>query len=449
MKNTKMDTAALIRQPVDVFIKQLTYLPFKDVISICSSHPILRERCMEYNNKWRPLIENTFGFLEDYPQKLREIQAQINTTGYNYLVYTQLINLLDPVTQLIIYYRQNDQESFNDPKFSDKERVAALFLLNKPEELEKYGNLAANYLLVLSHDHNLGLINEVLGDMAEFGNIRGVEMMIARGADINHGESFPLYMAAKNRRFEMVKFLIERGAVVDDLNIQENAIKGAVIGGDLRIVKYLVERGANLFPAADNLLPLAIGENNLHLLPYLESQGLVITPGRATEAFITAADRDRLSVLKFLDKLEGIDQQTLSRALARARSIDVFRYLLDKGAQYFPSPYALSNAITGAPPEFLEFLLKNYQWSLSKINQALVFASRFGKLRQVEILLDAGADIHYDRDVALSFAVQENNLPMVKLLVERGANVHADDRIIAIARVNQYQEVYDYLSSLP
>ena len=40
---------------VDIFIKEVTYLPFNDVISVCEANKTLHNYCTnpKYNNKWK------------------------------------------------------------------------------------------------------------------------------------------------------------------------------------------------------------------------------------------------------------------------------------------------------------------------------------------------------------------------------------------------------------
>lgn len=59
--------------------------------------------------------------------------------------------------------------------------------------------------------------------------------------------------------------------------------------------------------------------------------------------------------------------------------------------------------------------------------QALQLASRYGHLAVVRALVEAGENIHANRDYALRWAAQCGHLPVVKYLVSRGAHVHADD----------------------
>jgi ankyrin repeat protein len=62
-----------------------------------------------------------------------------------------------------------------------------------------------------------------------------------------------------------------------------------------------------------------------------------------------------------------------------------------------------------------------------KLNNLLVRASEDGHTETVTLLLDAGADVHAKKDLALCLASEKNHTEIVGLLLDAGANVHADN----------------------
>ena len=119
--------------PVDIFINIIAYLSFNDVINVCQSNSKLYNYSTGYNTRWKALINNMFSFIDNYDDKLEQIKIKIGIDEniYNYLVYTKLLDLLDPISQLMIYHRQGDMVSFDDDKYTKVQKFLSLFLLNK------------------------------------------------------------------------------------------------------------------------------------------------------------------------------------------------------------------------------------------------------------------------------------------------------------------------------
>jgi ubiquitin C-terminal hydrolase len=74
-----MNPDLLSQLPVDAFIHQITYLSFKDVMSLCCVNTTLRGYCsdLKYRNKWKHLIDSTFQNISGY--------QDISTFGTQYI----------------------------------------------------------------------------------------------------------------------------------------------------------------------------------------------------------------------------------------------------------------------------------------------------------------------------------------------------------------------------
>jgi len=57
----------------------------------------------------------------------------------------------------------------------------------------------------------------------------------------------------------------------------------------------------------------------------------------------------------------------------------------------------------------------------------LIEAAKFGEFEVCKLLLENGANVHEDDDLALQWAASNGHLEVCKLLLENGANVHAED----------------------
>ena len=99
---------SLSEQSVDVIMKQITYLPMRDVVSLCQTNKRLYDICTNpnYRSRWVVLIENTYGNLPNYDELVRNKK-------FDYRLYTQIIKKLPTAVQLEIYDKQNDNNSFN------------------------------------------------------------------------------------------------------------------------------------------------------------------------------------------------------------------------------------------------------------------------------------------------------------------------------------------------
>jgi len=277
----------LSQLPVDVFIQQITYLPFKDVVSVCSANQRLRNFCTNpnYRTNWKRLIDNTFqNTVEGYQDKLNQLWNKLGSSKgtYNYLVYTQLVKLLDPVTQGMIYYLQGDMESFN--QLTQRQKFLAMFLLKKPGEMEKhlpheifedmdYFFLRVTELLEGGHKLDQIDLNQMLRVMALEGNRKGIKYLVERGADIHTLNDKALRIASGKGHLDVVKYLVEQGANVHANH--EDALKKASKRGHLDVVKYLVEQGADIHANDDAAVRGASRGGHLDVVKYLIEQGAV------------------------------------------------------------------------------------------------------------------------------------------------------------------------------
>ena len=103
---------------------------------------------------------------------------------------------------------------------------------------------------------NPSLINEVtpfgtwLQMAAAQGNVIMTGFMIECGIDINKcggaSDGGPINSAAANGHLDVVKLLIEKGAVLDTSTAAKNPVIAAIYDGHYDVVKYLVEKGIDI-----------------------------------------------------------------------------------------------------------------------------------------------------------------------------------------------------------
>lgn len=270
-----MDIDHLSRLPVDLFINQITYLPFGKVTSVCSGNKTLHGYCTDprYSIKWERLIDNTFRNVHNYQEKLEQMQNKLGIDHYNYLVYTQLINILDPVTQAMIYYKQNDMESFN--KLTKEQQFLALFLLNK-QEIKNYipdeDDIYSDFIDLMNKSYvSKESLDDMTVRMAANGNIKGVAMLRNLGGDISSYNELALRKAVENGHLDMVKYLIENGLNGNVRHATNSPLVIAAQNGRLDIVKYLTSKYKYDFYLVNEAHVKAMENNYVDVAVFLET----------------------------------------------------------------------------------------------------------------------------------------------------------------------------------
>ncbi len=321
----------LSQLPVDVFIKEITYLPFDDVISVCQTNKTLHNYCTNssYNNKWRQLIDDTFGNIYDYQNKLNQVRNKLNLNDgvYNYLIYTQLVKLLDPVTQLMIYYRQGDTKFFDSSQYNNIQQFLALFLLGEKNEMMKYlpSDTYLPFISMLKGNKiDQNILDIMLLEMVKEGSMKGISVMLSKGANINVTRT--LQRAKYIRYLEVVKYLVDLGAPIHALN---SAMIISSSYGNLPVVKYLTEKGANIHDGNDDALRWASENGHLEVVKYLVERGANV----------------------------HADYDWALRSASREGYLEVVRYLVENGADvHARDDYALRLASQNIHLEVVKYL---------------------------------------------------------------------------------------------
>ena len=355
---------------VDIFFHYLTYLSSSDIISLCSCNRKFYNygTNSRFGVRWKFLIDKTYGDIYDYSSLLSQIQDQVRSdlgsehikTEPNYLVYTQLIDLLDPISQLMIDYRQNDLLSFNDSKFTHNQRFLALCLLNRRYKIEDWlpGSKYSQFIDIMDGKSISSYDFEwMVKKLAKQGNVKGLMWLKERGADLHYDSDAAFISAVENGRLSAVKFLTEQGA---DINLNNGlALHIASKDGDLPIVRFLTEQGADIHIDHDFALGWASDNNRLEVVKYLVEHGTDI---------------------------HEVDDRAL-RWASSCGHLSVVKYLLEQGANIH-----------------------------AQNEHALRWASLRGHLEIVKYLVEQGADIHANDDEALRWAQRSNNEAVVEYL---------------------------------
>jgi ankyrin repeat protein len=149
------------------------------------------------------------------------------------------------------------------------------------------------------------LVSLTIDQAAAKGDLATVKRELQKGEDVNgaHAGTSLLSLATKNGRLDMVKFLVDKGA-----NLNYGSVNGttplmlAATNGHLDVVKFLVDKGADV-NAKDHKggtpLMAAVCEGNLDMVKFLVEKGAEVNArGNDGETPLTLATKQ--DVVEFL-----------------------------------------------------------------------------------------------------------------------------------------------------
>jgi ankyrin repeat protein len=244
-----------------------------------------------------------------------------------------------------------------------------------------------------------------------------------------------LNFAVKLNSVDDVRKLLEKDVNVDN-NALSYALRIASEKGYLKIVKLLLENGANVND--QYALLTAIKNNYLEITKLLIENGADVNANNGA-ALAGASQRGHLEIVKLLlSPTVGADVNA-SKALAVASDLEIVKFLIENGADVNANNgVALDYASRNGNLEIVKFLLENGADVNANNGAALAGASQRGHLEIVKLLLSptVGADVNADNGRALSFAISADKQNIVHFLLENGANLY-DEALTTAIRFNK------------
>ena len=147
-------------------------------------------------------------------------------------------------------------------------------------------------------------------------NIKIIEYLVSKGADIKGILNEAFMHAYRRGDLNIINYLVERGADVQARN--NEALMQACIRGDLNIINYLVERGADVQARNNEALMHACIGCDLNIINYLVERGADVQ-ARNNEALMHACRRGDLNIINYLVERGADVQASNNKALFESK----------------------------------------------------------------------------------------------------------------------------------
>ncbi|MBQ6617721.1 MAG: ankyrin repeat domain-containing protein [Thermoguttaceae bacterium] len=297
---------------------------------------------------------------------------------------------------------------------------------------------------------------------AKSGNLELVKWLAEKGLDVNEndaGKKTPLHYAAGcefqyspvhqflffshssyifgNVNLEVVKYLVEKGANVNDKdNLQCIPLHFAANNGNLEVVKYLVEKGSNINEGSffgESVLHVAAQSGNLELVKYLVKMG---ANAREQSVLHFAANSGNLELVKYLVKMganinaRNAKGGTALHNAAFSGNLELVKWLVAQGLDV-NATYEIETKRPDGTSQIGDTVRQYYRitvYTISVLDEAIIN----GHLEIVKYLYGKGA--RGVSDAALESDIANCNLEMIKWLVEHGADINSKDILISAAQ---------------
>ena len=208
--------------------------------------------------------------------------------------------------------------------------------------------------------------------------------------------------------FKLVDYFIENNPIkVGDFELSKALVKASK-EGKLEIVKYLVEKGAQISAFHDEALRVATGMGHLEVVKYLVENGAninvkspYVTDGHALPLWEAATYGYFELVKYFLENGAKIDDMIF-------QEISLYNSEGYSSEDYF---------------EIIKYLLENGA-NIHRDDEVIVFEAEKGHLENIKYLLEKGANIHTVEKFKKKSKTWKPEV--VKYLVENGADLPVD-----------------------
>ena len=386
--------------------------------------------------------------------EFKKLEEFLITNYINKQVYTALIDIIEndgnnpEVMTIIKYLIEEGGANINRPCYpfgpaSERYHLIDIAIESENEEIIKY-----------FIDHGCDVNNMSLDSFAETNNFELIKYLFEKGYNNEDGKCSGLITAADSGHFELVKYLVEKGTNVNGQPQNEQMMSTPLIQACKKcqhhappdtqsIIDYLIEKGADVTYYDNEALKSAIMTGNIQLVKYLLAHG----------ASINAVTSDML--VELIENCSTINNYVDDHMKEHIKGyMDTFNFVLLKLPDIFLTTNPLNqknnetenekdgaenetenekdgaeneteNEKDGAENE-TENGKKNSQVS-QNLNRLLLAAIKINNIDLVKYCVQNGADIIHDKNEnskTVRLATEYNALPILKYLKDNGADVH-------------------------
>ncbi|KAJ3123325.1 hypothetical protein HK098_002016 [Nowakowskiella sp. JEL0407] len=232
-----------------------------------------------------------------------------------------------------------------------------------------------------------------------------------------------LRIAARLGNLEVLRWLIEKAHL--DICCDRNAvICEAAAFGFLEIVKYLVERGADIHARWETCARKSAANGHFELLKWLGKMGANVRE-LDDYALAAASANGQYEIVQWLVEdcganIHARDDAPVRNAAANG-NLEIVAYLFKKGANLRAlNDEAIRKATLSGNFDLTLWLMLNGCNFRANDDEAFINACKSGNTKLAMYLINSGADIFADRGVALRSAATGGHLELVKILYSQG-----------------------------
>ncbi|MCL1937672.1 MAG: ankyrin repeat domain-containing protein [Candidatus Azobacteroides sp.] len=307
------------------------------------------------------------------------------------------------------------------------------------------------------------------------GNMEMTQTLVEAGADVNafyraNGGLTPLNCAVESGSLETVKYLVSKGADIDYENPDSGSspLRSAAYAGDFEIFKFIADQKKKI--DWQKTLSYAVTGGNLDIVKYIVEEKKANPKGysdyfnstliqRAAERKFNSHEGQDVSMIKYLlskgAKLKDINNGEIFPWAMENCSDDVINFFLENGVKFDestdsygwpPLPAALDNnnfglaksllndknpSFRGTPLivyfsdgldnsyDIVSFLIKNGV-NKDSYSPAFLNSIAYGDLKTAQLLLDAGADINAVNEQGYNALFFTDDYETAKFLISKG-----------------------------